>query len=404
MTEQVKKLGPLALAALFLLNTGYYFDLAMVPAWNDIYAYYADQPLAMLDFVSTGPQFFVFIGTLICAALIKKVSKKTILVVCYGLFAIIGFIIGLVDNIYYFALMRSLLGLAAGGLLPVAVAIITEYYFNEPKKLDALVGAYNGFGALVGAAITLIAGFLCVGAWQGVFKTYWVALPVLVLLILFVPKTPAERDQETNEENASEGSWLKGNLFATLVGMFMMSLFYVTTVIQISFFVFETGLGDAALVGGFSSAMTLAGALGAFSFPLINQYLKRATPMLFYGCTAIGFLLFFVQGNIIVTGLAVCLCGFAYSLSIPYYMTYAARIVPPARVSTSITFVSAALAIGAAISAYVFSAVIGLLGWESHAMLLPYFGFGVLICCILAVVLTIRSKTRSETDSPVDIS
>lgn len=391
--ENVKKLTPIALLALFLLNTGYYFDLAMVPAWEAVYGYYADQSMSVLNFISTGPQFFVFLGTLACTVLIKRISKKDILVGCFAVYTICALVIGISDNIYYFAVMRSLMGFSAGGLLPVAIALITEFYHDNENKLNALVGAYNGVGAVVGSLITLIAGYLCVSHWQGVFKTYWVAIPILLLLIFCVPRTPAEKDVQIDGGEKVQ-SWSKLGLIATCAGMFIISVFYVICVIQISFFVGETSLGDASLTGVYSSLMTLCGAVGAFAFPLIYKYCKRGTAVLMYLIMAVGFLLFYVQGSIIVTGIAVGCCGFIYSLSIPYYMMYVTKVVPPAKASTSITLVSAALAIGAAVSAYIFTAFMGLTGLESHAAALPLVGYASLAGAVISLILTAVQKRK----------
>ncbi|MGI6217408.1 MAG: MFS transporter [Coriobacteriales bacterium] len=397
MEKLKKKLGPMALCALFALNIGYYFDLAYSPVWNQIYAYYADAPSAILDYVATGPQFFIFLGAVFCAWLVTRASKKTVLIFCSGLFCVTGLIMGVVDNVYYLAVMRSISGFSIGGMAPTSIALIVEFNRDDERKCNTLTGVYNGVGAVIGGLIALIAGILCVSAWKNVFGMYWISVLMLALVIIFVPHTPAEKSQiEQGDLATAPEKWSKWPMIATLASMFVISIFYMISVVGISFFVDENGLGDASLAGLYSSLATFAGAIGAFMYPMIERKIKRATPILFYSCEAVGFLLLFITNNLITPGLAVCLCGYAYSMSMTYYMMYVTKVVPPSHVSSSINLVTAALSIGSFLSAYAFTGMMIVAGTDLHSQVMPYVGVICLVCIALAIILTISAKKKAS--------
>lgn len=395
MAEKITKLSPLALAGLLFLNVGYYFDLIMIPAWDPIYAFYADEPLAIMNFVTTGPQLFVFIGTLICTWLLTKLSKKTILVICFASFTVFGYAIGFNTNIYYFAVMRTLIGLSVGGLLPVAVALIAEVYYEDQDKVSMLTGVYNGVGAIAGAILTFVAGLLAAEAWQDIYKCYWVSAVILIMLVAFVPKTPPEQPHARTIEGVAS-SWSKGPLAATLMAMFTASVFYLIAISRLSFYGTETGLGDPAIAGTISSVMTLASALAGFVFGPIYRKSGRGTPVICYAMFTLGFLLLYIQGNLALAFVAFCLLGFAYTAILSYYLAYVAYVVPDYMASKAITLTSAAMSLGACASSYIFTFVMGIGGF-TNSFLVPATGFVALVCLVISIVLTVRTR-KSKTN------
>ena len=364
----------------------------MVPAWESVYVQYADVPVALVNFTATGPQLFVFVGTLICTFLLGKFSKKTILVTILAVFTAAGFAIGLNDNFWFFLVMRCLLGLTSGGLMPVAMALIAEVYRDDQNKVNMLTGVYNGVGAVIGALLSLVAGFLCVLAWQNVLKCYWVSVLVLILVIAFVPKTPPE-SYMADSVSGSTVAWNKKPLIATALAMFAASVLYVSININLSFYVAETGLGDSSLTGVLSFVMTIAGAISGFLFGGIRKRLGKLTATCIYLAMGAGYLLLLVTGSVPAVSVGIALCGFSYTLACSYYVSYVAYAVPAHFASKAITIVSAALALGACSSSYVFTFAMEVTGL-TNGQLLPLVGVACLVGMAMSIAIFAISKGK----------
>ncbi len=52
--------------------------------------------------------------------------------------------------------------------------------------------------SVMGALMAAVAGVLAVAAWQNAFYTYVIAIPVLIMLVAFLPKFPAAHDTGAN--------------------------------------------------------------------------------------------------------------------------------------------------------------------------------------------------------------
>ncbi len=58
--------------------------------------------------------------------------------------------------------------------------------------------------SIMGAIMAAVAGVLAVSAWQNAFFTYWISVPVLIMLIVFLPQTSAKsyRSKERKQARA----------------------------------------------------------------------------------------------------------------------------------------------------------------------------------------------------------
>lgn len=133
--------------------------------------------------------FGVMIGALCVSMLADRVGARRVLLACalvYGLLTLATPLAGTIDALMA---MRFVAGIALGGAMPTAIALVADH---APIRLRALVTtiAVCGFsigGALGGVAATaMIADF----GWQSVFIVGGIApLVLLPFLYIFLPRT-----------------------------------------------------------------------------------------------------------------------------------------------------------------------------------------------------------------------
>ena len=74
------------------------------------------------------------------------------------------------------------------------MALIAELFDDEGARGKAM-GFFNASMAGIGAVISVVAGIFAVNGWREVFKVYWISVPILILMILFIPMTPPDKEE-----------------------------------------------------------------------------------------------------------------------------------------------------------------------------------------------------------------
>ena len=90
-----------------------------------------------------------------------------------------------VDDIYVLLVMRALLGISVGFIMPLSTGLLA-YYFppEEQARLMGLSAAMNQMGGVVA---TLLAGLLATIEWNYAFLVYLMGLIAVVMVWLWLP-------------------------------------------------------------------------------------------------------------------------------------------------------------------------------------------------------------------------
>ena len=124
----------------------------------------------------------MMLGALIFGPLADKMGRKNVILFCIALFSLFTGLIGISRGPVEFGIYRFIAGLGLGGVMPNAIALMTEY---SPKKLKStlvsiMFSGYSVGGMLAaGLAIALIAPF----GWRSLF--YVGALPLLFIPLMY---------------------------------------------------------------------------------------------------------------------------------------------------------------------------------------------------------------------------
>ena len=387
----------LFLISLFLTNVAVMADMVIIPAGNGLYETFQND--AAVNFILSGPSFIMLFSAMLCGKLMQYLSKKKILVGAMVLFAISAILGGAVENVYYVLAMRVLVGISMGFVNAAAMALIAEVYVDEDKR-GTIMGIFNATMAGTGAVISLIAGVFAVRSWNEVFKVYWIAVPVIVMMLFFIPMTPPEGDQQAGEEEGSHtGSPYLMRQVMLMVSCFAYNLVYAVIYYQVSVLVAEQGYGNESIAALLSTLGTVGSCILCILFGTLYSKLKRATIIFGYAGLCISYLMLFLASSPVMAGIACTLCGASYGYGFSYFFLRCTVVVPKEKVSSSISMTTAIGGFGMFLSTYACTMLQKILGTTGIVSLLPVAIAVSGIGAVLSVICTIMDKKK-----PSDLS
>lgn len=132
--------------------------------------------------------FGMMFGAIAFGSLSDRIGRRKCIVICMLIFTVFSYLVTLCTGPTSFGIMRFIAGLGIGGLMPNAVALITEY---APQKNRSFLSTlmFSGYG--VGGILAALLGIwlLPIYGWKVMF--YIGALPILTipLIIKLVPES-----------------------------------------------------------------------------------------------------------------------------------------------------------------------------------------------------------------------
>lgn len=329
--------------ALMLLTIAVMGEGAVMPLTYNIYEAFGDGFIA--NYIISAAALWLALGAIISAPLMARITKKRVLVLGAGLFAIGSIFCVAIPNPYYIAFMRSVMGLGEGIVSSVVMAYITQMWFDEEKRAT-WNGIFNAVGTITGAVMSFGAGVLSVPEWTNAFLVYIPSALAFFGALFFLPELGMEEVSETaSDENTGKKGSL-GMLFITFVVDYMLfCMMYSIVAYFISVYLIEVGIGDATLAGTLLAASTGAGFITSSVFGVLYAKLgKNATIPLFVAYIAAMLLLYFVP-SIPTAFIAMVILGLGYGVMFPYSYAYVADVVPMDRVNDAISYTTASYSI-----------------------------------------------------------
>ena len=126
------------------------------------------------------------------------------------------------------------------------------------NKRAAMMGVKSAVGSIFSIAMQMLSGYLVIRNWRLVFLEFLTAVPVFLLVLLFLPDTgPKEgRNAGYNLRQQSGPMWL------VLIFSMLVMLFLNAFMIDISYVVEERGMGTAKQAGVILSVFSACSCVG----------------------------------------------------------------------------------------------------------------------------------------------
>jgi len=372
--EQTRPKGALTPTILSLSLLTVMAGAAVAPALGVIKESFSGANPVLVQMIISVPAIFIVLTNACFPALCRRFKARTLVLMGLVLYTAGGCVAGAFSSIWLVLLMRALVGVGVGIVMPLSTGLLSFYY--PPERLDGLMGLSSAMNQMGGVIATLLAGLLASVSWRASFLVYLMGLLSIVLCLLFLPNDSIASPGEQREKKKGV---LRANFRYVLAMFLLMSSFFLYP----ANFALETtaeGLIPQQYIAVIMAMMDFVAFLGGLLFVrcklLLGGKMKFLAPALFLA----GYLLLSLVGGWVGT-LAGSVCvGFANGVGIPFLISQASLRAGRAAATTVMPLLSAALYLAQFLSPILMGAVTTAFGGAEH---LPYLFAAVLSALFL---------------------
>lgn len=198
---------------------------AVAPALEVIRRHFSDASQLEVQLVVCMPALFIVITNMFFGRLASRFGARTLTMAGLALYTVGGAAAGLFNSIWAVLVMRALVGVGVGIIMPLSTGLLS-YYF-APEKREGLMGLSSAANQLGGVVATLLAGVLANISWRLSFLVYLMGLISIVLCLIFMPNDRIRESAKPGEKSeSSDGVWRR-NWGYILCMFLLMTAFFI---------------------------------------------------------------------------------------------------------------------------------------------------------------------------------
>lgn len=293
---------------------------AVAPALGVIQEHFSNSSQLLIQMIVSIPSIFIIFTSFIFQKLSKKFTIRTLVIVGLAFYTIAGSIAGLIDNIYFVLIMRALVGIGVGIIMPLSTGLIS-FFFGESEQ-EGLLGLSSAMNQMGGVIATLLAGVLSTISWSASFYVYLLGLVSFVLCLIYLPSVKLQEDQTDNKSKTIN---VFKDSYQYIIAIFLsMTCFYIYP-LSFSIERISAGIIPNQYIAPIMAGLDLIAFLGGLSFVLIKRKFRNNTRILAPLFFLLGYTLLTLFNGWTSTIIGSILIGFANGLSTPYLISEVSR-------------------------------------------------------------------------------
>ena len=264
-------------------------------------------------------------ATLMTGAIALKVGKKPPLIFGVSLILGGGGILALFSLPFpVFVIILATMGFGVGCTVALNAALIADNFAGE--KQSGLMGLQSAFVNIGGMALSLVGGLLALSHWRNMFWVFLYALPVLMMILFFIPND--KKEVPTVESSKGTAKLTKETYLLCFI-LFLQGIIFGVRTTNVGLILVERNLAmEVVAIANYStSAMTGMGIIVGFTYGKIAKTTGKILLPLAYILLALGFLLIGNAPNLTVFFIGNILTGMGFSMAMPTVLTLTARSV-----------------------------------------------------------------------------
>ncbi|RZQ62449.1 MFS transporter [Amycolatopsis suaedae] len=317
----------------------------ITPALPGMQRHFAGEPHAdvLVRLVLTLPGLAIMLVAPLLGYLGTRVGRVRVLVAGLGFYVVGGGSGLLLDSLPALLAGRALLGVGIAAIMTTATALLADHHPPaEHGRVLGLQGAAMGFGGVVAM---FLGGALAELDWRGPFAVYLLALPVLLLVLRFVPEAPAPRT-DPDGESATGTPWTPRLL--GLYGLTLLSIvaFYVIPT-QGPFWLAEVGDASPVVTGAMIAGVNLVMTIVGLNFGRLRaRWDFRSLAIVLFAAYAAGLVLIGTAGSLWTATIGMLITGIGVGLSNPTLNGWVVASVDPGARTRALGLVTSVLFLG----------------------------------------------------------
>jgi len=367
-------------------------QFAILPATNLIATVvFPDKSLQTIQTVMTMPGLVAVLAGVSAAMMVSFgfVSKKFMTVFGLSLVALTGVsAIFLNTRFWQLCLMNVFVGAGMGIFVPSSQSIMFDSFDEKTRQfISGISFSCINTGGLV---MSLLCGFLITIVWYGGHLQMLIAIPVVIIACLVLPRDKRMRSADGNR--VARTRLPPSVLYFTFLIIIFMILYNVATV-NISTHLAQGGIGDSSTAGIASALLMCGGVVVGLLFPRLSQVLRDYLFPLTFVVMAVGFTLMnLFPASLAITLIAMFLCGTTMSLLVPRCIFNVSNVSDPTN-SAMATMLVCCVAPGSGhfVSPIIMTNLTLALGGQSTRF---RFQFTAFVCLALALVLYVYTRAK----------
>lgn len=334
----IQKKGKLTFTILSISLLTVMAGAAMAPALGVIRSHFADRSSLLIQLIVSLPALTIIIANLFFPLLCRLMRTRTIAVTGLLMYVIFGAGAFIADNIWIILLLRALLGVSVGMIMPLSTGLLA-YYF-PPEEQPRLMGLAAFMSQMGGVIATLLSGLLANISWNYAFLVYLLGLTALLLVAFNLP------NERLKAVSSSPFSASLTRFAPSVIGMYLQMLL---------FFIFPTNFAitaraNEALTGnditlimvGLDVVAAIIGIIFGWMMKNMGRTVKYMAPLTFM----VGYALFAMGTATPLLLSGAFFVGLANGIGMPYLNTIASIKGGKDAATTVMPLMSAAMYLG----------------------------------------------------------
>lgn len=365
----------------------------ITPALPDMERHFAAEPnvALLVRLVLALPGLAIMVSAPLLAWLSSRVGRVRVLIACLLLY-VVGGASGLVlDWLPGLLAGRAVLGIGIAGIMTSTTSLLVDHHTaGEHGRVLGLQGAAMGFG---GVLSLLLGGLLAAVDWRGPFAVYLLALPLVALVVRYVPEPVADRAAPVNDSGSTP--W-RPRLLGLYALMFLGILVFYVVPTQAPFWLAQLGGANPIVIGALIAAVNLVTTLVGLNFRRLRTRLDfRLLAICVFLAYAAGLVVVGQAGSLAVATVGMLVMGVGIGLQNPTLNGWLAAVSATPGVRTkALGLMTSALFLGQFASPLVAQPLIDTAGLATAFTAAA--ALAGLICVLLAVIRVLSSRRGTD--------
>lgn len=308
-------------------------------------------PTTLVELTMTVSSLGIILFTPVSTLIASKIGIKKTVLIGLAIILISGVIPAMTNNFPLIFASRIGIGVGTGLLASYSQSLIISFY--EGKEQQRLMGWSSVVQGLGMFAMTFMAGVLLAHSWHAAYWVNAIALLVLVMFALFIPKDLKIDNHQEDNSSDKKDNHVNSKIWLLAIFIFFFNTTFAFVSIKFASLVIEKGYGTAQSASTLLGLMSFAMAAGGFIFMAMPKALKKFSLAISIGCAVVGFLIFSLFSSLVLSGVGVVLVGIAVSMTMVSVMTNVGLFTSRQQVPFSTSVVMTVANVGTLVAPYV---------------------------------------------------
>lgn len=343
----------------------------------------------LVELTMTVSSLGIILFTPLSNVIADKIGIKNTILLSLAIILISGVTPALTNNFWLIFTSRIGIGVGTGLLASYSQSlIISLYQGKEQQQLLGWSSVVQGLGMFL---MTFMAGVLLNSGWHTAYWVNAIALPVLLMIVAFIPHTlKIDAANSNSSKPAKNSKKVNGKIWLLAAFIFFFNTTFAFVSIRFASLVIEKGYGTVQEASTLLGLMSFAMAAGGFIFMALPVSIKRFALSISISSGLLGFLILTLSDSIVLSGVGVVLVGIAVSMTMVSTMSAVGMFTSPAQVPFSTSVVMTTANIGTLLAPY--SAKLLANTFNNNSSTFTFLCGTIVFAILLIVVLWIGSN------------